>query len=204
MFWRDDFNGNKLDSKWVPITFSVGGQFTGTFTRDIRDSKIGWLGAAGNTESDYWGDKISLPVNATGDIIITANMRERSAVQFGGIGIGVNNPSPPPQRPPRYGMSLAGNLSQISGWNNYAITPWPAMPSKTYLNFNVTDYITEFKIVRKNGYIFLYIGDKYVGSFAYATTISTVDITASWYQAGHVNSQKWVDYVEIWPREVVL
>jgi hypothetical protein len=203
MAWIDDFEGNKLSRKWVATRYSQGGQNDGQWLREVKDSKLYWSLVNGNTEGGYWGNVISLPVNAVGDIIIEAMVRRKHTPQFGFIQIGVNNPSPPVNNNVRYGVALAGAGQQVSGTNNYGLTAFPGFPAKNNILLNQTDSLSKMRIVRKNGYLFLYDYGIYVGSYAYNVTIQSVDIFVGWFMNNPV-SDYWVNYVKVWPESVVL
>jgi len=83
----------------------------------------------------------------------------------------------------------------------------PGMPSKSRVNVSgpstSTDGIVTMRWVRKNGYVFCYANNCFTGQFAYAVAATTVDIYASWYQA-QVESDKWLEYLTIGPREAVI
>jgi hypothetical protein len=65
-----------------------------------------------------------------------------------------------------------------------------------------TDFTALFRIRRQNGYIFLTINEKYVGQYAYATPITSVNILSYWQNT--IGIERWVEYIKVSPREVVL
>lgn len=176
------------------------------WTREVKDSKVYWDGVNGGTESSWWGERISLPVNAPGDIIIEAQVRQK---WYGGAGlnsiidVAVNNTAVFMTRTGE-GMSLGGASSNFRhGYNAGALTPLPGFPSRVYVGNLGADVITKFRIVRKNGYLFLYGEGTFLGQFAYAATITSVDILALW-NIGAIACQKWIDWIKVWPSSVVL
>jgi hypothetical protein len=102
----------------------------------------------------------------------------------------------------RFNLAGAGS-NYISGENGFTATPIPSMPSKTTQGPLGVDIISKFRIVRKNGYIFLYSDNLYVGTFAYTLTINNVAICAIWLTNTFLD-EKTCEYVKIWPSSVVL
>jgi len=202
----DDFEGNALNYKWVPSRLSLGGQNDGIWTRQIKNSKLYYNGVSQGTENSYWGEKLSLPINAwTGDMRIEAQMRLKYSGGPGNIavlGMGVNE-APGSEIgngvevifPGAGVIFLYGRLGGLS-------SNWPARPAQNQLNTTVTDFLASVVIVRKTGYLFLYCNGFYVGQGAIAGAINTIDIKNNWYQ-GQIGFERWVDYVSVWPREVV-
>ena len=199
--WIDDFEGNKLSSKWVPTRYSQGGQNDGVWRREIKDSKVYWVAVSQGTEGNRWGEILTLPVNAPGDIIIEAPIRCKNAANYGQMGIGVNHALYPSWE--RYGVTTYNEgIRYVFGSNVGTWTSFPGFPSKTYMGtYPTTDYSSIFKVKRKNGYIFLYADEKYLGSYAYAPTITTVDIIAWWNAIG---VEHWIDWIKVTPSSVVL
>ena len=202
--WIDDFESNKLDRRWVATRLSQGGQNNGVWTREVKDSKVYWVGVSVGTENGWWGEKISLPVNATGDIIIEASMRQKGNAAINAtIGVGFNFALL--SYYPRYGCALfmpGAGANYKEGFNAGTATTFPGFPSKSSQPAS-SDIISNVRVIRKNGYVFLYMDGLFVGSYAYAPAITTVDIMAAWYIA-EVSSQKWVDWIKVWPSSVVL
>ena len=202
--WIDDFEGNKLNPKWVATRLSTGGQNNGVWTREVKDSKIYWNGVNVGTETGFWGETLSLPVNATGDIIVEALIRQkRTAGTTTVFGVGVNQSIITAETLNGVEIIWPGiGANWMYGRRTGATTTWPGMPSKTYQAFGQDD-IKRIRIVRKNGVLFLYGDSQFVGQGTYAPTITTVDISANWYQA-QTGAEKWVDYIKVWPSSVVL
>jgi hypothetical protein len=204
MPWIDDFEGNKLSHKWVETRLSDGGQNDGVWRREVKDSKLYAVGVNGGTEAGFWGANIALPVNATGDIIIDAVIRHKANASLNGnIGIGINQAGFAFDIRNGLRSGLAGGGSAyIRGFNATVPTPFPCMPSKSFTGPLGADLISPLRIVRKNGYVTLFINGQYVGQFAYAPVITTVDIVFLW-RTNEVSSEKWVDWIRIYPRSVV-
>jgi len=204
IFWCDDFEGNKLNPKWVATRYSQGGQNNGVWTRDIKDSKIYWKPTSGGTETGWWGEIISLPVSAPGDIRIKAQIRQkRSAGSESRLGIGVNQSA---GISVKYGLEMDPTgyaVQYFWGRNNFGQTAWPGFPSKVSNPTPSGDTIIIVTIVRKNGYLFIYGNNKYTGQNAYATSISTVDLVFLVQQAD-ITHEKWIDWIEVTPSSVVL
>ena len=202
--WIDDFEGNKLDSKWISSRHSDGGQNDGVWTRRIKDSKVYWNGVNTGTENNYWGEILSLPVNAPGDISIEALIRmKRTDGVYGSIGVGFNHANA--NAILKYGGVLFINASSpgyVAGENNTTLTPFPGFPSQLFQGSLGADIIMKIRVIRKNNYAFIYMGNLYVGQYAYANTITTVDIVNYWYFP-LCNNERWVDYISVWPRECV-
>jgi len=200
--WIDDFvnPSNALSSKWVATRISIGGQNDGVLVRTIKDSKIYWKATSLGTEANYWGEKLSLPVNAPGDIIVEALIRHKTSVVNNNMGIGVNQGAAISWV--RYGGSIF-DLSFFIGLNNGGPTIFPGFPAMTGQNRNIADSGSILiKTVRRNGYMFIYIDGLYVGSYVYAATITTVDIVVCWLNS--LIPENWIDYIKVTPREVVL
>jgi hypothetical protein len=203
----DDFEWNKLNPKWVSTRLSQVGELNGTWVREIKDSKIYWNGVNGGTETGHWGEKLTLPVDAPGDIKVEARIRHNNiqAGLYNMVGVGVNHLLSA-NGSMRYGVCMSraniGPVNLKAGFNNSAGTPFPGFPSKLS-QLGPADVITDMKIVRKNGYMFLYFDNLYVGQYAYATTITSVDLVALFFQAV-LNSPKYVDWVKVTPSSVVL
>lgn len=191
--WTYDFEGNQLDRRFIRTRLSAGGQNNGVWSSDISSSKLYWKGTAQGTESDYWGEKISLPVNAPGDIEVDASIRIKKGAGTAGLfGIGFNQNA----TLIRYGCELnVGALGiYLVGRNNTAQTALPGMPSKTSIGPLTTDVVSSLRVVRKNNYIFLYMDGRLIGQYAYATAITSVDLTALCYiaQFGHEYFCEWI------------
>jgi hypothetical protein len=202
-YWIDAFQGNKLNPKWTHNQYSGGGQKNGTYSFDIKNSKAFWVGTNGGTESAYWGDIMLLPVNATGDIKIEALLRQKVVNGlYGYLSLGINQPIDLTKYGVRFNLAGAGS-NYRGGVNDFSSTSLPSMPSMTSQGPLGVDYISKFKIVRKNGYIFLYSDNLYVGTFAYAPTITNVAICAIWLTNTFLD-EKSCEYVKIWPSSVVL
>ena len=192
-----------MDRRWATTRYSAGGQNDAVLTRIIADSKVYWKVASAGTESGYFGQVISLPVNATGDIIIEASIRHKNNTDgYGGISVGVNQT---PSNGIKYGTVLAAVLGTISiaGLNNLVVIPFVAHPNMTRLDLPGGDVVSTIRLVRKNGYLFIYNYGYYIGSYAYAATITTVDIFNRWWNAA-IAAERWIDWIKVWPKEVVL
>jgi hypothetical protein len=191
----------------VATRLSDGGQNDGVWTREVRDSKLYWRGTNAGTEAGYWGEKLSLPVNAPVDIIIEAAVRQR--VTGGGaqrrLGIGFNHLLAATII--RYGVTFSNIGSEyIIGSNAGAATPFPSRPVQNALGPFGLDTLSTFKIVKRNGYVFLYAkygSNYYLGQYAYAPAITSVDIIFT-NAAGIIDAEKWVDWIKVWPASVVL
>jgi len=202
---RYTFPGNQLPYGWTATRLSAGGQNNGVWTREIKDNKIYWVGVGVGTESSWWGEKLSIPVNAVGDIIIDATIRQKANTSAdSNFGVGFNLLLV--AYPIRFGTSLilpgAANNYKYS-FNNASATPFPGFPSKTAQGPMGGDFISNLRIVRKNGYVALYMDNLLMGSFAYASTITSVDILSTWYIA-NISCQKWLQDLSIYPSSVVL
>jgi hypothetical protein len=173
----------------------------------VKNSKVSWVATGVGTEAGGWGEKISLPVNAPGDIIIEANLRLKRTSAFAIIGIGVNHGAATTLPIPRYGCQIYDGPPNMAlyGINNGAYTvPIPARPSQTNISVqNIADMVATARVIRKNNYLFMYLYGFYLGSYAFASTITTVDIVTSWWQP-NVGEPSWCDYISVWPREYVL
>jgi hypothetical protein len=184
----------------------VGGQSDGTWTRTIKDSKIYWVDTNGGTEGDNWGEVLTLPMNVTGDIIIDANIRSKTyspGPTYGGIGVGVNWTA---GLGPRNGCSLWHWAGSIRKWAFIAgATPnLPGFPGRgSYVATADLDLVSNIRIVRTNGYIRLFMDNMYYAQAAFAATITGVSILFSSYKAFSVDTKRWIDYIQITPREVV-
>ena len=206
IFWCDDFEGNKLNPKWVSSRFSQGGQNDGVWSRDIKDSKLHWIGTGGGTETIFWGEYLSIPVNAPGDIIIEALVRQKNiSASFGGLGVGFNQAVLTAET--RYGCSLniAGGVASVDrkGKNNTVDTPFPGFPSRNKVTMATSDLLTKFRIVRKNGYVFIYQNELFVGQYSYAPVITSIDMNAIWL-TNQIGTDKFIDWIKITPSSVVL
>ena len=205
MAWIDDFEGNRLSKKWVATRLSMGGQNDGVWTREVKNSKIYWIPTSSGTETGYFGEWLSLPVNAIGDIIVdmVARGRGTAGVPNGFIGVGVNQTA---LTRVRYGVQMnfpAAVTPAIYATNNAAFVYWPGFPSRFAQYYSTSDAIAKFRVVRKNGYLFLYINNIFAGQYAYAPAITTVDIYSTW-QTGQLAEEHWVDYIKVTPESVVL
>ena len=202
--WIDDFEGNKLSSKWVATRNSDGGQYTGVFTREVKDSKLYWNSTSWATETLRYGETIALPVNAPGDITIEALVRQKGVVAYSVLGVGVNKTAGSLSVPSVRYDTGGGALNSVYGIDAaFLIGPLPARPAQGGISNISSDTIGLFKIVRKNGRMFWYGNGFYLKSLAYANTITQVDITATW-MAGYIPSEKWVEYIKVSPSSVVL
>jgi hypothetical protein len=166
----------------------------------IKDSKLYWAGVATNTESSYWGEDLSLPVNATGDIVIEAGLRQKdSGSVFSIFPMGVNQGV--------LGLVRYGVESSVSYWygrNNGANVNLPGYPAHNYIGPHGLDVNYVARVVRRNNYLFLYIDKFYMGSYAFAAPITTVDIGSHWgLGVNDWKTERWIDYISVWPREVV-
>ena len=201
--WIDDFEGNKLSSKWIASRFSAGGQNDGVWLRQVVDSKIYWIGTSDGTENNWFGEKLSLPVNAVGDIIVNAVVRHKANGGTNGIlAVGVNQASMTDHVDYGVELLLTGGAIYIRGYNGITITTWPALPSKLQNNTGSIDYLAELKIVRKNNVMFLYINGTFVGSYSFNPTITTVDILSIWHT--NFTAQHWVDWIKVSPKSVII
>jgi len=203
---RYTFPGNQLPKGWLATRFSQGGQNDGVWTRDIKDNKIYWTATSVGTETLYWGEYLSIPVNATGDIIIEATVRQK---RTGGadslLAIGFNY-APAIAGANRYGTELSfwgWSNNGKCGRNNGVRTPFPGRPATNFVVPLGVDIVSMMRVVRKNGNVFLYIDGTFVGQYAYAPTITTVDIIAQWY-VNHFPVEKWLQDLSIYPSSVVL
>ena len=200
--WYDDFLGNKRNYKWVSKRYSQGGQNTGVWLTYVKDSKLYWTGVDKVTEGSWWGETISLPVNAPGDIIIEASMRIKYGGNYCAMALGINDPG---TLMTNYGIaSYSEGLLKTGALNATAGTPFPGFPSMTQRFDNYTDFILNYRIVRKNGYAFLYANGTFIGQYAYANLITTVDICFKRHAAGNTTGETWCDWISVYPREVVL
>jgi hypothetical protein len=187
------------------VRYSSGGQNDGVWTRVIKDSKIYWSKVNRGTESSYWGEKLTLPVSAAGDIIAEASIRmKRISGQIGRIAVGFNDTGTGGTI--RNGAEIlnfggAGTTCLDSYVSGAGPGPLPARPSQTYVLCS-DDIISNLRVVRKNGYLFVYSNGFYLKQAALAATITTVDIIAL--QFADIGSfDMWIDYISVWPREVV-
>ena len=201
----DDFEGPKLSHKWVATRYSQGGQNDGQWLREVKNSKLFWKGLNAGTEAGYWGEWLSLPVNALGDIIIDTDIRLKRISGVGNyiFGVGFNQTA---NLIPRYGVMqlYTGGAIYCHGRNNFSQTVFPAMSSKNqYGPVATNDCLLPARIVRKSNYAFLYIGGFYIGHFAYASTITSVDIVSMW-QNGVFDSEMSMDVIRVTPASVVL
>lgn len=205
MPWIDDFEGNKLSSKWVATRFSVGGEADGVWLREIKDSKLYWVGVNLGTESNWWGEELALPVNAPGDIIIEAMIRfRRTAGLEGVLGIGFNSIGAI-SGPVFYGVNLGyEGANEYYATNAGGRTIWPGSPEKDIMTPPTGDNLLHVRIVRRNGYVFLYANNFYMGHYAYALAINDVDIINHLRNTpGDETMQRWVDWIKVYPRSVV-
>ena len=202
--WIDDFEGNKLNPKWVATRVSTGGQADGVWTREVKDSKVYWKSVNRGTESTYWGENLRLPVNAPGDIIVEAMVRLKStgAGTLPNLCMGFNEVGASYIQRGVLVYARTADMQKF-GINGVFGTPFPSFPSKTYQQVPVTDLVDKFTIRRKNGYLFFYHDNLYVGSYAYAPTITTLDIRSLWY-ATEILVEYWIDWIKVTPSSVVL
>ena len=206
---RYTFPDNKLPYGWTATRVSQGGQLDGVWNRDIKNNKIYWTGVGGGTETGWWGEKLSIPVSATGDIIVEATIRQKSTTSLNAsFGVGFNHVLS--AHPILYGcmLTLPGTaFNTKSGFNAGVLTAFPGFPSKNSQNSTVTDQLSNIRIVRKwsgaTGYVSLYMDGLYVGAFTNAVTITSVNILSAWYQAGF-GCEKWLQDLSIYPSSVVL
>jgi hypothetical protein len=203
--WIDAFQGNKRNDKWQSNRISDGGQNTGVWYSQVKNDKLYWKGQTINTESSWWGENISLAVNAPGDIIIEAEVRLKRVTGLNArTGIGFNQGATTSGL--RYGTAIHWEaLMYLLGVNVGGATPWPGRPSQSYLTPGTSDQIALMRVIRKNGYAFLYTNGYYVGSYVFAPTITTVNIVNVLHNgAQDIDIERWIHWVRVWPREVVL
>lgn len=204
---RYTFPDNKLPYGWTATRVSLGGQNDGSWRRDIKDGKIYYVGLNAGTESNYWGEWLSIPVNAVGNIIVDATIRQkRNANTLGGIGVGIN------QLAAASGIRNGCELNFLGAARNYirgmiagVNTAWPGRPAQTIQALG-DDELINLRVVRIAGassYVFLYIDNKYVGQGALAGTITSVDVLTTW-GTGQLASEKWLQLLSITPSSVVL
>lgn len=207
--WIDDFEGNKLNPKWVATRISLGAQNDGVWTREIKDSKLYYRGVSGGTEGSYWGELLSLPVNALGDIIIECSCRQKLTTawnhsRFGPAGVNFTTAH---AGQVSYGPCIltgAGTNNLFGGFIAGVPTNFPGFPSKNFITKG-TDDIFLTRLIRKNGYLFIYINGTFVGQGAYAAAITNVNIYSGWFQVANPTGQeRWVDWIKVWPSSVVL
>jgi hypothetical protein len=190
----------------VATRFSGGGEADGVWRREIVNGKLYWVGVNLGTESNWWGEDLALPVNAVGDIIIEAQIRYRHNTGLEGLlGIGFNHAGFI-NGPVRYGMNLG-----YEGQNEYfgsalagGRTIWPGTPEKDIMTPPTGDNTLTVRVLRRNGYVFYYANNFYVGHFAYAATITEVNIINHLRNTpGDETEQRWVDWIKVYPRSVV-
>jgi len=202
---RYTFPDNKLPYGWTATRYSFGGQNDGVWTRDIKNNKIYWHPTSSGTETGYFGEWLSVPVNAIGDINVEATVRGRATggAPNGFIGVGINQSA---VSRVKYGTQLnfPGAISvAMYGTNNIVFTPWPGRPGQSTVSGLGADYISNMRVVRKNGYLFLYSNSFYLGQYAYAPAITRVDIYSTW-QTGQLLEDHWLQDLAITPSSVVL
>ena len=205
----DAWQGNKRNFRWQSNRLSAGGQNTGVWYSNIKDGKLYWKGQTTNTESSWWGEDMSLAVNAPGDITIEAELRlKRITGTNRRMGIGVNQGAVPfpSNTTVRYGVLLSWEaLLYYYGLNAGGLTPFPGRPAQSSMTPGGSDYILNLRLVRKTGYIFLYGNNTFIGQFAYAPTITTVNIVNVLFTgAQDIDIEGWCHWLKIWPKEVVL
>ena len=83
------------------------------------------------------------------------------------------------------------------------ITTFPGFPGMNIQDLVAPDYTTIIRVIRKTGYMFLYMDQVYVGQFAYANAITNVDIIAAW-RTNEFTVEKWVEYFKVWPKEALV
>jgi len=208
-YWRESFKGNRMSPKWRATRWSLGGQLTGVWVQEVRDGKLYWKATSHGTESDYWGQWLSIPVNAVGDIIVEAQTRLKGPTAGGSPGlvsVGINHSVAASVI--RYGAATVhATNNYFRGVIDYSNTPWPGLPSINQTRALGTDEITNIRIVRKNGYLHIYNKGIFMGSYAYATAISTVDLVFTIYGSGapaNLDKEMWVHQLSVSPREAVL
>jgi hypothetical protein len=204
-YWRESFNGNRMSPKWRATRYSTGGELDGVWTREVRDHKLYWHPLSSGTESMYFGEWLSLPVNSPGDIIVDAVIRGKGygGAPNGFIGVGFNQVA---ASRVLYGAQLnfpASVFAAFYGTNNLAIWPWPGFPSKIYMMTAESDLICSLRVVRQGGYMTIYINGYCVAQYAYAPTITTVEIYSTW-QHLQIQEDHWLHNLTVWPREAVL
>ena len=203
--WTDAWQGNARNPKWVSNRLSAGGQNTGVWYSDVKNGKLYWKGQTINTESSWWGENMSLPVNAPGDLIIEAELRlERVTGVNRRMGVGFNQAGG--ATAVRYGTMLSweGEM-RYCGMNALNRTPLPGMPVKSYITPGTSDQIIGLRVVRKNGYVFTYGNNTFLGQYAYAPTITTVDIiNLLFVGAQDIDIEGWCHLIRVWPSSVVL
>jgi len=206
-FWCDDFDKDgKLNHKWTSTRLSGGGQNDGVWNLEVKDSKLYMVGVSGGTESGFWGHKLSLPVNATGDIVIEGRMRHHNfsggAIQ-GIFGVGINHNLASSSVRCGVEMNFSGTTSNYTfGRNSHVKTPWPGMPSTVQVPLP-GDTLADFRIVRNADYVSLYIYGIFVGKYSFSSAITTVDIVSCW-RITDIDTAKYLDYIKIYPEECVL
>jgi len=201
--WIDDFEGNKLNPKWVATRISGGGQNNGVWTREVKDSKLYWKPTNSGTESDVWGEKLSLPVNvpAGTDIKVEATWR----IKISGVGgfypgVGMDSTNYVLNGVQTY-AGAAGN-PYLAGKSTVGATNWPGFPSRNNIPLP-SDVIVPMRIVRKNGYVFLYGYGMYIGSYSNNNAISNVNINLNAITT-MLAIEIWLDWIRVTPSSVVL
>jgi hypothetical protein len=206
--WIDDFEGNKLSSKWVEARYSQGGQNDGVWVREVKNSKLYWrnaTGGGGGTETGWWGENIQLLLNAPSDIKIEAQVRCKSGgANYDLVGISFNSVGAPAG--PAYGMTgFFEGVFKTQGYNIGAVTPWPGFPAMFNTAWASADNLINWRLVRKNGYSFYYVNNTFVGQGVYNSLITSVNIYFRRFtNSGGLVNENWVEYISVTPREVVL
>jgi len=204
--WIDDFTSNRLSEKWVPTRVSLGGQKDGQWIREIKDSKIYWRPTNAGTETSRWGESLYLPINAVGDFSAEVQWRwKKTGIYAAGaylIGLQVQ------------GVSLNTYISAHSaGFSGDLLilgcgTGLPGFPSMIYLYTGMPyDVTAVLKLVRKNGYLFSYFNNTYTGFRSFPEQL--INVILSFTVASGIDynlsvQEYQVDWVKVWPREVVL
>lgn len=212
--WIDDFEGNKLNPKWVVTRYSVGGQNNGVWTLEVKDSKLQFIPSDLGTESSWWGPLITLPVS------IAAG--QNFSVEYAGRWkeLTPNNDMSQCYINLNDGVVLRG----YAGYNdNWGATPGVFTASVTGMG-NVTypgtplgligtsylpgDGVYTIRCTRRNNYVKTvveYGGGHLLGNFLYAGTLTSLQfqmaIFTTHFTAGDLLT---VDYIKVSPPSVVL
>ena len=205
-YFIEDFEGTQLKG-WTPSRISTGGMNDGSWTFEVKDSKIYGKGLNGGTESGYWGQLLSRPANIVGDFVLEYQMRQRvnAAITATRMGVGVVNPSGGSGFR-NIELFAAGATNQVCA-RNFGSNPiaWPGFPSKSQLVFTTVDNILNARVIRKNGTMFYYANGMYMGQeTGFTTTLTGLYVYLSWWQALTFNVEKWIDWIKFWPKEAIL
>ena len=201
----DSFQGNKLNSKWIVDRISSGGQNNGVYVIQVKDGKLYLAATSGGTESDWWGARLRLPLNVAAgqDVIVEGEMRQKATVAIQSLmGVGFNQPLQVATDNGLEANYSGGVLNYTFGRRASTKTLWPGFPGTNQVNLPI-DNIFPFRLVRQNSYLKIYIAGFYVYGGSFAGAITSLDLTAGWYQAVTFNSEKWYNWISVSPREVV-